>query len=168
MIGRTTDESRPAWPRDDPRRPPRPLCERVAATTENWLDWLEANSKTWLATAAQGDYIADPDLQALVDAARERTIDRLIGDYPDALSDDRRTRLALRSWLGFNRATSRSWLKGEATRTDTALLLAETLHHLITTVAPALTSLTGNSDRVSGAHPATRPTCGDRRSAARR
>jgi AcrR family transcriptional regulator len=126
--------------------PGRPLRERISATTESWLDWLEANSETWLATAAQGDYIADPDLQALVDSARDRTVDTLISDYPDALTNDRRTRLMLRNWLGFNRATSRSWLRGEATRAETALLLTETLHHLITTVAPALTSLTPSSD----------------------
>jgi len=47
----------------------------------------------------------------------------------------------LRNWLGFNRASSRSWLNGEATRAQTALLLAETLQHLITTVAPALKQL---------------------------
>ena len=116
-----------------------PIRDRVTASIENWLRWLEANSETWLATAAQGDYIADPDLQALVDDARELSIDTIIADYADALTDDRTTRLALRSWLGFNRATSRSWLKGEATRAEAALLLAETLHHLITTVAPALT-----------------------------
>jgi AcrR family transcriptional regulator len=118
-----------------------PLRERVTETVENWLDFLDANRETWLATAAQGDHIADPDLQALVDAARERSIDTLIGDYADALTDDRVTRLMLRNWLGFNRASSRSWLKGEATRAETALLLAETLHHLITTVAPELKSI---------------------------
>src|SRR6202035_1938581 len=62
-----------------------PLRKRVARTVENWLDWLDANRETWLATAAQGDYIADPDLQALVDAARERSIDTLIRNYADAL-----------------------------------------------------------------------------------
>ncbi len=117
------------------------MRDRVCATIEHWLDWLEANSGTWLATAAQGDYIADPDLQALVDAARERTIDALMRDYPDVLSDDRPSRLALRNWLGFNRAASRSWLKGDATRDETALLLGETLHHLMTAVVPALATL---------------------------
>lgn len=115
-----------------------PLRERVAHTVDNWLGWLDANRETWLATAAQGDYIADADLQALVDAGRERSIDTLLGDYADTLTDDRATRLMLRNWLGFNRASSRSWLSGEATRAETALLLAETLHHLITTVAPEL------------------------------
>ena len=119
----------------------RPVRERVAATIENWLDWLQANSETWLATAAQGDYIPDPDLQALVDAARDRTVDTLISDYSDVLSDYPGIRLMLRNWLGFNRAASRSWLTGEADRAQTALLLAETLYHLITTVAPTLETL---------------------------
>lgn len=117
------------------------LRERVAHTIDNWLGWLDANRETWLATAAQGDYIADPDLQALVDAARERSIDTMIGDYADTLTDDRATRVMLRNWLGFNRASSRSWLRGDATRAETALLLAETLHHLITTVAPELKNI---------------------------
>jgi hypothetical protein len=127
------------------------------------LPWLQDNSQTWLATAAQGDYIADPDLQALIDAARDRTIDTLIGDYPDALANDRSTRLALRSWLGFNRATARSWLKGEATRAETALLLSETLYHLITTVAPALKTLAGDGDGVTRAPAEIRTTRGRRR-----
>jgi AcrR family transcriptional regulator len=137
----------------------KPLRARVAATVESWLDWLDANRETWLATAAQGDYIADPQLQALVDAARDGTVDRLISDYPDALTDDPPTRLMLRNWLGFNRASSRSWLKGEATRAETALLLGETLHHLITTVAPALKDLAGNGRALSRPQPARdRPT----------
>jgi AcrR family transcriptional regulator len=148
--------------------PARPLRERVATTTENWLDFLEANSQTWLATAAQGDYIADPDLQALVDAARDRTVDTLINDYPDALTNDRRTRLMLRNWLGLNRAASRSWLKGEATRAETALLLTETLHHLITTVAPALKDLPGNGRALKTADTETDTRHGDRRRVAQR
>jgi AcrR family transcriptional regulator len=120
-----------------------PLRDRVTTTVESWLDWLGANSETWLATAAQGDYITDPDLQALVDSARELSIDAIIADYADVLTDDRSTRMALRSWLGVNRAASRSWLNEDATRAEAALLLSEMLHHLITTVAPALASLGG-------------------------
>jgi AcrR family transcriptional regulator len=142
--------------------PAKPLRARVAATTEAWLDWLDANRETWLATAAQGDYIADPDIQALVDAARERTVETLISDYPDALTDDRPTRLMLRNWLGFNRATGRSWLKGEATRAETALLLTETLHHLIKTVAPALKKL-GDGDAAATACALGGTTRGERR-----
>ena len=124
--------------------PAKPLRKRVAATVETWLDWLDENRETWLATAAQGDYIADPELQALVDAARDGTVQTLITNYHDVLTDDRSTRLMLRNWLGLNRATARSWLNAEATRAETALILTETLHHLITTVAPALASIDDN------------------------
>jgi AcrR family transcriptional regulator len=115
-----------------------PLRKRVTVAIENWLDWLEINRETWLATAAQGDHIADPDLQALIDSARDRTADTLIQGFADVLADTAPTRLMLRNWLGFNRACGRSWLNGEATRAQTELLLTETLHHLITRVAPAL------------------------------
>ena len=59
----------------------------------------------------------------------------------------------LRNWLGFNRASSRSWLKGDATRAQTALLLAETLHHLITTVGPALENLSADGDAATHTPP---------------
>lgn len=121
--------------------PARPLRERIAETIENWLLWLDANRETWLATDAHGDHIADADLQGVVDAARDRAIDALIVDYADLLADDRRTRLLLRCWLGLNRACSSSWLNGDATRSETALLLTETLHQLLVAVMPALASL---------------------------
>ena len=121
--------------------PTGPVDERVAMTVEQWLEWLNVNRETWLATAAQGDYIADPDLQAVVDAGLEHNIDALMADFADVLSDDRRTRLLLRCWLGFNRACSRSWLNGDATRSETALLLTATLQRLVTEIAPALAAL---------------------------
>ncbi len=118
-----------------------PVHERVAENVERWLRWLDANRETWLATAAQGDYIADPDLQAIVDAARERSIDTVIADNADILPDDRVTRLMLHCWLGFNRACCRRWLNGSATRRETAVLLTETLHQMLVTVRTALAGL---------------------------
>ncbi|WP_051221391.1 TetR/AcrR family transcriptional regulator [Conexibacter woesei] len=115
-----------------------PMRERAAASIERWLTWLDANRETWLATAAHGDAIADPDLQRLVDDARELAIDGLVADYGDVLIDLPSTRLALRCWFGINRATCRAWLRGDATREQAALILAETLQQVITVVAPAL------------------------------
>jgi AcrR family transcriptional regulator len=133
--------------------PTAPIRDRIDTTIESWLDSLDTIRETWLATAAQGDYIADPQLQAIIDTARDRTVDTLIRDYADAITDDPPTRLMLRNWLGLNRAACRSWIKGEATRAQTALLLAETLHHLITTVAPALENLARNGDAVTRTPP---------------
>jgi AcrR family transcriptional regulator len=126
--------------------PNAPIRDRINTTIERWLDSLDTIRETWLATAAQGDYIADPQLQALIDAARDKTVDTLIRDYADALTDDPSTRVMLRNWLGLNRAACRSWITGEATRAQTALLLAETLHHLIYTVGPALENLSANGE----------------------
>ncbi len=147
--------------------PSLPVRQRVTVAIESWLAWLEANSQTWLATAAQGEYIADPELQALFDSAREQIIDAIIADYTDTLADDSSSRMALRSWFGFNRAASRSWLKGEATRAQTALLLTETLHHLVTAVAPALNTLTNSSNAVTTADAKTRTVRNARRRAIR-
>jgi AcrR family transcriptional regulator len=121
--------------------PSGPLRKRVAETIERWLQWLDANRETWLATDAQGDYVGDAELRELVDAVRERSIDTLIADYSDRLTNDAHTRLMLRNWFGFNRACARSWLDGEARYDETALLLGESLHHLIAAVAPALARL---------------------------
>jgi len=51
--------------------------------------------------AAQGDRIADPDVQALVSSARDRTVDTLIRDFADVPTDDPPTRLMLVNWLEF-------------------------------------------------------------------
>ena len=71
-------------------------------------------------------------------AGLELAIDALIRDYRDRLADDRATRLALRTWYGYNRAACRGWLNGDLSRDETSLLLSETLHHMISVVAPAL------------------------------
>ena len=71
------------------------------------------------------------------------------------LEDIPSTRLALRCWLGINRATSRAWVKGDATREQAALILTETLHQIITSVAPALAHAPDDhQNRARDAHPA--------------
>ena len=65
-------------------------------------------------------------------------IDSLIADYPATLSDEPQTRLMLRSFLAFNRVVLRDWLDGKISRAEAQHMLADTLHALITTVAPKL------------------------------
>lgn len=102
---------------------------------------LAGEDVAWPATAAQGEYLADPELRALIQRGWDPSISTLIGDFADVLADDPSARLMLRTWLGFNRATGRSWLSAEATREQTALPLNESLHNLMTRVAPALKQL---------------------------
>lgn len=116
----------------------RPVRVRTRSFANSWLDWIDANREIWLATAGQDENLADPEIRAVVDGIRERVVDTLIGDYPATLSDQPEIRLMLRSFLAFNRIVLRSWQNEEVSRALAEQLLADTLHALITTVAPKL------------------------------
>ena len=116
----------------------RPVRARTRSFAACWLGWIDANREIWLATGGLEENLTDPELRAAVDAIRERVIDSLIADYPTTLSDEPQMRLMLRSFLAFNRVVVRSWLSGEVGRPEAQRLLANTLHSLITAVAPRL------------------------------
>jgi AcrR family transcriptional regulator len=114
----------------------KPVRVRTRAFATSWVEWVDANRQIWLANSGMDENPADPELRAIVDGVRERVIDSLIADYPATLSDEPQIRLMLRSFLAFNRVVVRSWLDGAVSRAEAERLLAETLHALITTVAP--------------------------------
>lgn len=116
----------------------RPVRVRTRSFAKQWLDWIDANREIWLATAGLDEDLPDPELRAAVDAIRERVIASLIADYPATLADQPQVRLMLRSFLAFNRIVLRSWLNQDVSRDDAERLLAQTLHALITSVAPKL------------------------------
>lgn len=111
---------------------------RTQMFASRWLGWVDANRQIWLATAGRDENITDREIWAAVDGVRERAIDAFIEDYPETLSDELLIRLMLRSYLAFNRTVVRSWLNGSVSQADAQRLLANTLHALITTVAPKL------------------------------
>lgn len=117
-----------------------PTRVRTRAFATSWVEWVDANRQIWLASSGLDDNLADPELRAIVDAIRERVIDGFIADYPATLTDEPQIRLMLRSFLAFNRVVMRSWLDGAVSRAEAERLLAETLHALITTVAPKVNS----------------------------
>ena len=53
--------------------------------------------------------------------------------HADIAEDTPRLRYALECWTGLNRAATRRWLRGEATREATHELLASTLEHVLRT-----------------------------------
>jgi AcrR family transcriptional regulator len=114
------------------------LPERVAGNIDHWLDFLERHRGTWLATAAHGDNIADPDILAAVERGRDSFVNRMITCYPEALTRARHKDLALRAYFGFNQAACRQWLTGQASRNLTHQLLASTLLHLLHSTIPTL------------------------------
>ena len=130
--------------REDELRPPAggDSRARVADTVSRWLDWTEANRTIWLATIAHGEDIADPDVRQVVADLVRRAVALLTTFHADIAQDSPRLRYALECWTGLNRAATRHWLQGEATRAATHELLASTLEHVLRTFGapPAGTS----------------------------
>jgi AcrR family transcriptional regulator len=106
---------------------------RVAHSVSRWLDWTEANRTIWLATIARGEDIADPDVRQVVADLVRRAVALLTEFHADIAQDSPRLRHALECWTALNRAATRRWLRGEATREQTQELLAATLEHVLRT-----------------------------------
>jgi AcrR family transcriptional regulator len=120
---------------EEPLRPPegRSARARIGDSVSRWLDWTEANRTTYLGTIAPGDDIADPAVRRAVADLRGRAVAVLATFHADIADDSPRLRYALECWTGLNRAATRRWLRGEATREATHELLASTLEHVLRT-----------------------------------
>jgi AcrR family transcriptional regulator len=106
---------------------------RVADTVSRWLDWTEANRTIWLATIAHGEDVVDPEVRRVVADLVRRAVALLTTFHADIAEDSPRLRYALECWTALNRAATRRWLRGEATREATHELLASTLEHVLRT-----------------------------------
>ena len=106
---------------------------RVADTVSRWLDWTDANRTIWLATFARGEDIADPDVRRVAADLVRRAVALLTAHHADIAEDSPRLRYALECWTALNRAATRRWLHGEATREATHELLTSTLEHVLRT-----------------------------------
>ena len=106
---------------------------RVSDTVSRWLDWTEDNRAIYLATMGRGEDIADPDVRRIVTDLVRRAVALLTTFHADIAEDSPRLRYALECWTGLNRAATRRWLAGEATREATHELIASTLEHVLRT-----------------------------------
>ena len=98
-----------------------------------WLDWTEDNRAIYLATMGRGEDIADPDVRRIVTDLVRRAVALLTTFHADIAEDSPRLRYALECWTGLNRAATRRWLTGEATREATHELIASTLEQVLRT-----------------------------------
>ena len=121
--------------REEQLRPPvgRSVRARVADSVSRWLDWTEANRTIYLGTIAPGEDIADPEVRRVVAELVRRAVALVAAFHADIAEDSPRLRYALECWTGLNRAATRRWLRGEATREATHELLASTLEHVLRT-----------------------------------
>jgi AcrR family transcriptional regulator len=121
--------------REQQLRPPvgRSARARVADTVTRWLDWTEANRTLYLGSIAPGEDLTDLEVRRVVADLRARAVALLATFHADIAQDSPRLGYALECWTGLNRAATRRWLRGEATRETTQELLTSTLEHVLRT-----------------------------------
>jgi AcrR family transcriptional regulator len=135
--------------REDGLRPPmgRSARARVADTVSRWLDWTGANQTIYLGTLAPGEDVADPDVRRVNAELVNRAVALVATFHADIAEDSPRLRYALVCWTGLNRAATRRWLRGEASREATHELLASTLEHVLRTFGSPQKRRTSRADR---------------------
>ncbi len=81
---------------------------------DRWLETLERNRETWLAARGAQGFGRDPEVESIVDEARENAIDQVIvalrpGEGAATASDE--LRAVVRAYAGLAEATSLEWLQ---------------------------------------------------------
>jgi AcrR family transcriptional regulator len=114
-----------------------PFAERIAFNVNALLDVAEENRETWMAVLGQPAGHGDPDIQAVLDAVRERSVDRMLEANADLLTDTPRTRLLLRAFQEYSGLIIRAWLVGETARETADFAIARTASVLMREVIPA-------------------------------
>ena len=135
--------------REEELQPPvgRSARARVADSVSRWLDWTGANRTIYLGTIAPGEDLGDPDVRRAIAELVRRAVAQVAAFHADIAEDSPRLRHALECWTGLNRAATRRWLRGEATREATQELLASTLEHVLRTFGSPPNRRTATPDR---------------------
>lgn len=122
--------------------PGRGLDHVILESVDRWLTMLERNRGTWLAAnAARGLGSRDPELEAILEDAREEAADRLIEALQtyEAATAPPELRAVIRAYSGFAEAASIEWLeRGRLDRTQMQTLLVTTFLKLVQDVLPAI------------------------------
>jgi AcrR family transcriptional regulator len=134
VVREMTGNAPPIVPVDAGRSREEVLAEGV----ELWLENVEMNRGTWLAVVAASGFGRDPEVEAIIERARETTTDQvmlLAGLDPR----DERARAVILAYSGLAEAAATQWLMGEhLTREQVRILLTDTLLAMIEDVLPKL------------------------------
>jgi AcrR family transcriptional regulator len=113
----------------------------IEESVDRWLVMLERNRETWLATMGPRGLGRDPEVEAILDEAREQAADRLIEalqTYEAAQAPDD-MRATVRAYSGFAEAASIEWLLRERlTRDQMKALLVQGFLSIVRDVLPAV------------------------------
>lgn len=119
----------------------RPLEEVLAESVDLWLDVVSGERHTWLAAIGAEGFGRDPELEAILEEARETTIDhvlRVLG-MDGAPAGAPELRATIRAFGGMAEQATREWLeRGRLDREQVHILLTDTLLAMVRDVLPRL------------------------------
>jgi AcrR family transcriptional regulator len=113
-----------------------PFEERIAFNVSALLDVAAQNRETWMAVLGQPGSQGDPEIRAVLEAVRERSVDRMLKANADLVGDTPRTRLLLRAFQEYSGLIIRAWLVGETARDTAQFAIARTAIVLMREVIP--------------------------------
>ncbi len=108
---------------------------------DRWLTVLERNRGTWLAVIGARGLGNDPEVEAILDQAREQAADRLIEALQtyEAAQAPNELRALIRAYSGFAEAASVEWLQRQRlTRDQTRTALVQGFLCIVRDVLPAV------------------------------
>jgi AcrR family transcriptional regulator len=113
----------------------------IDESVDRWLTMLERNSGTWLAAVGSRGLGRDPEVEAIMDEAREQAADRLIEALQtyEAAQAPSELRALIRAYSGFAEAASVQWLQyRRLTREQTHAVLVQGFLSIVRDVLPAV------------------------------
>ena len=122
----------------------RSIADILDVTIGRWLSMVSRNSGTWFAAVGAEGLGPDPEIEQILEDAREEVVDRWIAIFairrPDeTVSAEPALRAALRSHIALAEASTREWLqRGRLSREQTHTLITRTMLALVDDVVPLL------------------------------
>ncbi len=121
--------------------PDRGIESVISDSVERWMEVLERNRGTWLAALGAQGLGSDPEVEAILDDAREQTADRLIAAIRPGEDSEPppELRAVIRTYSGLAEATSVEWLqRRRLTREQAHALLVQGFLSIVREVLPAV------------------------------
>lgn len=114
-----------------------PMEDIVAEHVDQWLKVIEREAEAWLAVMAAEGFGRDPDVEQLVERAREAMVRETIRVLD--LEDSPEVRVVLRTYAGLADSATREWLGRQTVdRAEVHALLTTALVSLLRDVPPAI------------------------------
>jgi hypothetical protein len=121
--------------------PGRGLDHVIEESVDRWLTMLERNRGTWLAAIGAQGLGHDPEVEAILEHAREQAADRLIEALQtyEAATAPGEQRAVIRAYSGFAEAASIEWLvRNRLSRKQVHAVLVQGFLSIVKDVLPTV------------------------------